>query len=92
MNTEITKSEAGQRYAIAYEAHHTTMDLHEALALYRTIATEHPNSKEARDAHQQIQNIEKLLIPRQAQLDRQTELVGFYFAQTKSLSERLLSN
>ncbi|MBN2528656.1 MAG: hypothetical protein JXR76_19865 [Deltaproteobacteria bacterium] len=92
MNNAIENTEAEKRYAVTYEIHHTTMDLHEALVLYRELVSDYPESKEARDSRQQIHNIEKLLIPTITQFDRQSDLVRFYFNHTTPLNRKPVSN
>jgi hypothetical protein len=92
MNNAIENNDAGKRYAITYEIHHMAMDLHEALVLYRDISSEHPDSKEARNSRHQLDNIEKLLIPRQTQFDRRTELIRFYINHTDPPNQRTVSN
>ena len=55
-------SDVIRKYANAYAVHHTEMDLHEALGLYREILNMYPDSMEARNANSQIHSIVMLLV------------------------------
>ena len=70
-----SETESGKLYAVAYESHYTTKDLHKALRLYRDIINEFPNMPEAAYALTQIQNIVNSVVPQQVLLDAQIELV-----------------
>jgi hypothetical protein len=55
-------SDVLRKYANAYAVHHTEMDLHEALGLYREILDMYPDTMEARNANLQIHSIVMLLV------------------------------
>jgi hypothetical protein len=55
-------SDVVRKYANAYAVHHTEMDLHEALGLYREILDMYPDTIEARNANSQIHSIVMLLV------------------------------
>ena len=42
MRNDTAVTGAGKQYAEAHAAHHTTKDLHEALALYKAVMAAHP--------------------------------------------------
>ena len=73
------KTEAGQQYAAAHEAHYTTKDLQDALGLYRGVMAAHPNTKEAGYSRSQIQNIVNAVVPIQELFDAQVDLASAQF-------------
>ena len=64
MKKGTQKTESGQRYAAALEAHYKTKDLSEALGLYRVVVDEQPESVEAEYSRSQIQNIARAVVPK----------------------------
>jgi hypothetical protein len=74
MKKTTKKTEAGQQYTAAHEAHYTTKDLGEALRLYRSVMDGHPDTQEAEYSRSQIQNIVTAVVPKNELFDAQVEL------------------
>ena len=79
MRNDTGRTEAGRQYAVAYTAHYTACDLPLALQLYRKFMVLHPNAREADYARAQVHNIVNAVVPKQAMLDAQMELVFAHF-------------
>ena len=75
--TELT--EANQQYAAAYTAHYSQHDLPAALKLYAKVMASHPGTQEADDSRMQVQNIVKVVVPKQELLDAEIELALTHF-------------
>lgn len=75
MRNETGLTEAGQHYAAAYAAHYTTKDLRGAIELYQGVMAAYPNTQEAEYSRSQIENIVKVVVPKQDVLDAQVKLV-----------------
>ena len=71
-NTLLT--EAGQQYAMAYDAHYTTKDMNKAFKLYGSIIAVHPDTDEAGYSRSQVQNIVNTVVPKQKVMDALVEL------------------
>ena len=73
--------EAGRLYAAAHRSHYQLEDLRQALELYKDVIADHPETQEAGYSLSQIQNIVKLVVPKQAFLDAQVDLASAYLEQ-----------
>ncbi len=51
-NTILT--EAGKKYAAAYNTHYTVKDMHEAFVLYGRLIAAHPDTQEAKHSRSQV--------------------------------------
>jgi len=78
-NTKLT--EAGQQYAMAYDAHYTTKDMYKAFKLYGRIIAAHPDTDEAGYSRSQVQNIVNAVVPKQKVMDALVELALTHFEQ-----------
>ena len=85
-------SDVTRKYAKAYAVHHSIMDLHEALGLYREIMARYQDTMEARNADSQIQSIVTLLVPAQSHWDAQYKLARFEVDTPGPPNGRLGSN
>ena len=74
MKKTAKKTEAGQQYAAAHEAHYEAKDLGEALKLYRDVMNAHSEAQEAEYSRSQIQNIVSSVVPKEELFDAQVEL------------------
>ena len=63
MKNKSSLTEAGQAYAVAYNAHYTLHDLPLALQLYRKLLASHPDAPEADYSRMQVQNIVNAVVP-----------------------------
>jgi hypothetical protein len=79
MRNKTESTEASQQYAAAYAAHYTARDLPLALQRYKQLMASHPSTREAAYARMQVQNIVNAVIPKQALLDAQIELLLVHF-------------
>jgi hypothetical protein len=78
-NTKFT--EAGQQYAMAYDAHYTTKEMYKAFKLYGRIIAAHPDTHEAGYSRSQVQNIVNAVVPKQKVMDALVELARTHFEQ-----------
>ena len=85
MKNQTEPTEANRQYAAAYAAHYTGHDLPLALQLYQALMSAYPNAQEAAYDQMQIQNIVNAVVPRQALLDAQIELVRIHFERDRHL-------
>ena len=83
MNDNTEQTEAGRQYAVAYETHYKSQNLHIAFELYRKILADHPGTKEAGYAKSQIQNIVKTIVPKEERLDTQMDMAAAVFENLK---------
>jgi hypothetical protein len=81
-----SKTEAGEQYAAAHEAHYRTKDLADALDRYRAVMAAHPEALEAGYSRSQIQNIVSDVVPQQELFDAQVELALAHVTQGNSPS------
>lgn len=79
MKKSAKKTEAGQRYAAAHEAHYKTKDLGEALKLYRDIMNAHPKAQEAEYSRSQILNIVSSVVSEEDLFRAQLEMALAHF-------------
>lgn len=79
MIRESELSEAGRKYAAAYEVHYTAKDLREALKLYRDLIAEFPKTREADYCRSQILNIVNAVISKQDMSDAYMHMASDYF-------------
>jgi hypothetical protein len=79
MRESRLSSEAGQRYASAYDTHYTAKDLHKAFTLYEDIIAAHPDTKEAGYSRAQVQNIVNTVVPKKEIIDSLMELARIHF-------------
>jgi hypothetical protein len=86
MKKTARKTEAGEQYAAAHEAHYTAKDLAEALDRYRAIVDAHPETQEAKYSRSQIQNIVNSVVPKQELFDAQVDLALAHVAHGSSSS------
>ena len=75
MTDERAPDEAASSYGEAYATHYSRQDLAEALRLYAELIRTHPNAKEATYSRAQILNIVHAIVPTEALLDSQINLV-----------------
>jgi len=75
MLDDTALTEAARAYATAYAAHYSDRDLATALGLYQRLVASHSRTPEAEYARTQLRNIVNAVVPKQALLDAQTELV-----------------
>lgn len=80
MRKETPPTEASQHYAAAHAAHYNTKDLREALDLYKSILSAHPDTQEAGFSRSQILNIAHLVVPKKELFDA---LVNLALAHSK---------
>jgi hypothetical protein len=71
-NTIVT--EAGKKYAAAYDTHYTEKDMREAFVLYGSLIEAHPDSQEAKHSRSQIQNIVNAVVPKEEIMDALSKL------------------
>ena len=81
MIESLLSTEAGQKYASAYEMHYTTKDAHKAFKLYEGIIASHPDTKEAEYSRSQIQNIVNSVVPKKEINDSLMKLARTHFDQ-----------
>jgi hypothetical protein len=86
MKNQTEPTEASRQYAAAYAAHYTGRDLPLALQLYKQLMSSYPITQEAGYARVQIQNIVNAVVPKQALLDAQIELVHIHFEHDGQLN------
>jgi len=84
-------TEAGQKYAAAYDAQYTTKDIHKAFTLYEDIITAHPDTKEAGYSRSQVQNIVNAVVPKKKIMDSLLELARIHFDQNVPLDAEPVS-
>ena len=75
MKMDAKNGKAALHYADAHAAHYKTKDLHEALNLYTSVMSDHPDTPEAEYSRTQIQNIAKSVVPKQELVDAQREMI-----------------
>ena len=92
MKKTAKKTEAGQHYAAAHEAHYKAKDLGEALTLYQDLMNAHPEAQEAEYSRSQIQNIVSAVVPKQELFDAQVELALVHVTHGNSSSVAPNSN
>lgn len=80
MKKIVKKTEAGQQYTAAHEAHYKAKDLGEALKLYQDVMNAHPEAQEAEYSRSQIQNIVSSVVPKQELFDAQVGLALVHVA------------
>jgi hypothetical protein len=81
MRDDTNQEKAALHYAAAHAAHYKTKDLQEALELYTSVMSAHPDTPEAGYSRTQIQNIAKSVVPQQELLDAQRELILAHIKQ-----------
>jgi hypothetical protein len=86
MTNQTESTEASRKYAAAYAAHYTERNLPLALQLYKELMASHSNTREADYAQMQVQNIVNAIVPKQALLDAQIELLLAHFEHDGLLS------
>jgi len=79
MENSTILTEAGQKYAAAYNVHYTVKDMHEAFVLYRRLIAAHPDTQEAKYSQSQVQNIVNAVVPKQEIMDAMVELALTHF-------------
>ena len=79
MKNDPIHAEAREQYAAAHAAHYTAKNLREALDLYRSLTSAHPDTLEAGYSRSQIQNIVNAVIPKQDLFDAHVELALAHF-------------
>lgn len=85
MREQTEPTEAGRQYAAAYAAQYTGRDLPLALQLYKELMSAYPNARETGYARTQVLNIVNAVVPKQALLDAQLELVRIHFEHDQRL-------
>ena len=84
MENSTILTEAGQKYAAAYDAHYTVKNMHEAFVLYRRLIASHPDTQEAKYSRSQVQNIVNAVVPKQEIMDALVNLAVIHFEQDVS--------
>ena len=79
MENSTILTEAGKKYAAAYDTHYTEKDMHEAFVLYGSLIEAHPDSQEAKYSRSQIQNIVNAVVPKQEIMDALADLALTHF-------------
>jgi hypothetical protein len=69
---------SGRLYVEAYAKQYEEEDLHAAVLLYKTIVTEHPDSRDAVNSRSQIQNIIHGVVPAEVLYEAQLKLAEDY--------------
>lgn len=72
--TPTSHTDANRAYAYAYDCHYAKRELLDAIAQYRALITQYPNTPEATNSRAQIDNIAKSVIPADRLLDLKVEL------------------
>jgi hypothetical protein len=85
MRNNKLSTEAGQRYASAYDVHYTAKDIPKAFALYEHIIAAHPDTLEAGYSRSQVQNIVNAVVPKKKIMDSLLELARLHFEQNEPL-------
>jgi hypothetical protein len=78
------QNEVGRLYARAYTLHYKESNLRRAFALYKSILTDFPDTKEAGYANSQIEAIIKAMVPEAERLAVQMDLVAARFDAVES--------
>lgn len=85
MRDDTNQEKAVLNYAAAHAAHYKAKDLNTALELYSGVMTSHPDTPEAGYSRTQIQNIAKSVVPRQALLDAEKQLIRVHLEKNATL-------
>ena len=81
MEDSTILTEAGKKYAAAYDVHYTVKDMHEAFVLYGQLIAAHPETQEAKYSRSQVQNIVNAVVPKQEIMDALADLALTHFEQ-----------
>jgi hypothetical protein len=84
MEDSTILTEAGKKYAAAYDTHYTVKDMHEAFVLYGRLIAAHPDTQEAKYSRSQVQNIVNAVVPKQEIMDALSKLARTHFEQDVS--------
>jgi len=74
LNSDEKSTEASKQYASAYTVHYEAKNLRDAIGFYKNIITTYPETKEAKYAASQIQNIVNSVVPAQELFDAKMSL------------------
>jgi hypothetical protein len=89
MRESRLSTEAGQQYALAYEAQYKTKEIQKAFALYEHIITAQPDTQEAGYSRSQIQNIVNAVVPKKTVMDSLIKLARIHLGQDVPLEAEL---
>jgi len=84
MENSTILTDAGKKYAAAYDTHYTVKDMHEAFVLYGRLIAAHPNTQEAKYSRSQVKNIVNAVVPKQEIMDALVKLALVHFEQDAS--------
>lgn len=88
MDQETELTDAAKLYAAAYKKHYDKNDVHTALAIYKRVMNEHPDSREAERSESQIQNIVRDYVPKKVLCEALLALVANYIHQKEPANKQ----